>query len=397
MQKKILIIGSGPWQLDLIEKAKSKGYFVINTNLHSDSPGSFKADVFINIDIFDLEGHLKIAKENDVDGVVCNQIDIAVPTVAYVAEKMGLPGIGFETAKLFTNKFLMREFCKKNNFLIPRYFLCKSIRDAIKAANEIKYPVVIKPINNRSSRGVHKVNNVSELEIAFIDTKKNSFTDEFLIEEYIGGIELTADGFKEKLYHTTLGISEKSYYDTNEVLSYKLYYSRDNLSRHQKLLEINNLLMQRTNLHFGITHAEYKFYQGNYYLIEFAARGGGANISSKIIPLISGYDVENRLLDIVMQQLSASALPRYSQIKGSAALQFFLVEPGIIKTITGYEEISNYKNIIETDLQISIGDVYDSPTCGAMRAGHFIAFEDDDLKLNTLIQKVVTTLRIEYE
>lgn len=392
-----MIIGSGPWQLDLIDKAKNRGYYIINTNLHSDSPGALKSDAFFNVDIFDMEGQLKIAKQYNVDGVVCNQIDIAVPTVAYVAEKMGLAGIGFETAKLFTNKFLMREFCKENNFLIPRYFLCKSIEDAINGANEIKYPVVIKPINNRSSRGVHKVHNETELKIAFEDTKLNSFTDDFLIEEYIGGLELTVDGFKENLFHTTLGISEKSYYDTNEVLSYKLYYSRENLNKHGKLIDINNLLMEKTSLNFGITHSEYKLYKGNYYLIEFAARGGGANISSKIIPLISGIDVESRLLDLAMNEQSKEQIDREFQIRGSAALQFFIIEPGVIKKISGLEKISNFKNIIEADLQIKVGDVYGSPTCGAMRAGHFIAFEDNDLNLNLLIEKVLSTLKVEYE
>ena len=77
-QKKILIVGSGRWQLHLIKAAKAAGLYVINTNLYEDSVGFRFADVGLAVDIYDLEKHVAIGREYGIDAVVTDQIDIAV-------------------------------------------------------------------------------------------------------------------------------------------------------------------------------------------------------------------------------------------------------------------------------------------------------------------------------
>ncbi len=123
---RIFVIAGGEWQCPLVEKIKNMGHEVICSNLYSDSPAFKYADEVYVADVLDKEANLKIAQKCMPDAIATDQSDIAVPTVAFIAEKLGLKGIGTKTAELFTNKFLMREFCRKNSLPTPQYRLCRS-------------------------------------------------------------------------------------------------------------------------------------------------------------------------------------------------------------------------------------------------------------------------------
>lgn len=135
--KRVMVIAGGTWQVPLIKKVKSLGYEVVNSNLYEDSIGFKYADFTGVMDVRDKEKNLALAKEYKIDAVLTDQSDIAVPTVAYVAEQMGCPGIGHEMAELFTNKFKMREYCRENKFKYPEYRLCTNVEEAIEFYREL--------------------------------------------------------------------------------------------------------------------------------------------------------------------------------------------------------------------------------------------------------------------
>ena len=64
------------------------------------------------VDLCDKNAVLEAAQKLKIDGIISDQAETPVRTQAFVANKMGLPGIGEDKAELFTNKYLMRE--KKN-------------------------------------------------------------------------------------------------------------------------------------------------------------------------------------------------------------------------------------------------------------------------------------------
>jgi carbamoyl-phosphate synthase large subunit len=87
---KIMVIAGGDWQIELIKKAKAMGHYVICSNLYEVSPAFPYADACEVCNVLDKEGNLRIAQKYQPDAVISDQSDIAVPTVAYVSEKMGL-------------------------------------------------------------------------------------------------------------------------------------------------------------------------------------------------------------------------------------------------------------------------------------------------------------------
>ena len=395
-KKRILIVGSGPWQLYLLRKARDLGYAIINTNLYKDSVGFALADVGIAVDIFDKERHVEIAREYGVHGVTSDQIDIAVPTVAYVCERLGFPGIGIRCADLFTHKVRMRQFGEMIGVTQPRYRECFYPEEALAAVPALGgYPVIVKPTNNRSSRGVHKVEDATALVAALTDTLANSREPAFLVEEYIGGEELSVEGIKTSRRHYTLAVSRKKQFAHNPVLDKQVWYPADDRWADVKALaRAHDAMIEATHLPFGITHTEYKLHNGRFYLIEFAARGGGGNIPSHIVPLKSGIEVTGLLVRMAMGKPVEEITP--VDTRRAVVLEYFEVAPGKVRAISGLDEIRALPGVVDLAVTVCPGDIVVPPENGGVRAGHFIAVADNDRALEELCGRIRKTLRVDY-
>ncbi len=394
MAKKVMIVGGGQWQVPIIKKAKELGFYVINTNLYEESEGFKYADVGIVADVLDKKKNLKIAEEYEPNAIITDQSDIAVPTVAYLCEQLSLPGIGFDKANLFTDKYRMREFCCNNGFPTPKFYCCFSFSDLKKAAVKLGYPFVIKPTNNQSSRGVHKICTFAELEIKYNDTLNYCNSGPVLAEQFIGGTEYTVEGFKTAAKHYSLAVSKKKHFRENEVVASRLLYSKS--MSIEELKRINNMLIEKMELPFGITHAEYKYWNGIFYLIEVAARGGGTKISSHIVPLLSGIDTNEMLIRMALGE-KIEEIGDISQTDMSVVLEFFVFENGRVKEIRGLEKIKSLENVIDISLNFKIGDYLYPPTDDRSRAGYFIACDESKDGLLQLIEQIKTTLEVIYE
>ena len=223
--KTVMVIAGGTWQVPLIKRIKELGYRVANTNLYENSSGFEFSDINGVMDVLDKEGNLEFAKKHHVDAVLTDQSDIAVPTVAYVAEAIDCSGIGSEMAELFTDKYKMRKFCQQNGFKFPEYCLCESVEQAVKFLKETGKKVIIKPLDSQSSRGVFTINSETEMRelypIAESYTNKGNYV---LVERYINGTEFTIDGIIAGGQHHSLAISEKKHFTYNSNIASKLFF-----------------------------------------------------------------------------------------------------------------------------------------------------------------------------
>src|SRR5213075_1807989 len=95
----------------------------------------------------------------------------------------------------------------------------------------------------------------------------------------------------------------------------------------EALKQQHNAMVEEMGLRFGITHAEYIFSQGRFVLVEVAARGGGNNISSHIVPAISGISVNELLVSMSLGETVDSLAPRTNGIS-FVALAYFNFESG---------------------------------------------------------------------
>ena len=101
--------------------------------------------------------------------------------------------------------------------------------------------------------------------------------------------------------HTCLAISEKKHYSYNENIAYELFFSHDNPNFDYDLLRrTNDQFVNLSGLPFGLTHAEYKFQDGQFYLIEIGARGGGNLTCRRLYHVCPGYDNYEALIKMAL-------------------------------------------------------------------------------------------------
>lgn len=144
--KRLLLLGGSSKKIPAIEYAKKQGYYTILCDYLPDNPGQHYADRFHCVSTTDKEAVLQVAQKENVDGVVAYASDPAAPTVAYVAEKMGLPTNPYKSVELLTNKDKFRAFLAEHNFCTPRANGYSSIEEAKKNIGRFGVPVLIKLI-----------------------------------------------------------------------------------------------------------------------------------------------------------------------------------------------------------------------------------------------------------
>lgn len=401
--KTVMVIAGGNWQVPLIKKLKEEGYIVVVSNLYPDSIGFKYADYAEVADVRDKKRNLEIALKYNADVIVTDQSDIAVPTVAYVSEKMALPTIGLEMAELFTNKYMMRSFCEQNGFAYPDYKRVTSIEDALEVYKTWDKTAIIKPLDSQSSRGVFIINTSQDIIDNFEETQSFSGDKEsVLIEQYIYGTEFTADGIVCNGKHYTLAISEKEHYDYNESIASSLFFSYKNERYdYNKLRFINDKLIEKAGLPFGLTHAEYKYSNGEFYLIEVAARGGGTRISSDIVPAVSGIDNYKIWIDEILGKgnISVNKTVIEANSEKCAILKFLdIKETGKrIAAINGIDEIKKMTGVIDFQVEFKVGDVIHNAKDDRSRVGFYIAEAESKEALTVLIKQIERLFVIEYE
>ena len=105
---------------------------------------------------------VEIGREEKVHGIITNSEPLFL-AMSKIATTLGLRSLTEETTNLFKNKYLMREFCRKNGMLSPRYRLCLNINEALDFYKTIQKKCIIKPLDNSASRGVFSINSTDDL------------------------------------------------------------------------------------------------------------------------------------------------------------------------------------------------------------------------------------------
>ena len=208
------------------------------------------------------------------------------------------------------NKIISKEIFKKNNIKTPKFIsikkseLKKNIIQKELSFNKIRYPIVLKPINEGSSLGVEVCKDQKKL-LTLINKLFKKY-DELILEEYIGGQEVQVAVINGKPVGAIELIPRRLFYD------YKAKYTKKAKTKHimpanltrQKYKEVLNIAKKTHKVLNcrGVTRSDFKFYKNNFYLLEINTQPGMTSLS--LVPEIASYEginfenlVEKILLD----------------------------------------------------------------------------------------------------
>ena len=400
--KKIILLPGSAMQLPLIKRLKDKGYYVISFHPSHEFSTKEYSDEYRVVDILDKEKCIEYAREIKPDVILSEECDIAMPTIAYLSKELSLHSLSIDDASLFTDKSLMRDFCKKNGIASPDYCKCYHKEEAISFYKKVNCKCILKPLDSNCSKGVFIINNEEDLDKYWDDTICYSkCSNAVLIEQYIEGTEFTIDGVVTVNGHRSLAISEKRHYDYNPSIAYELFFSNHNENfDYNELRRINDYFVDSSTLPIGFfTHAEYKCMNGKFYLIEIGARGGGNYISSDIVPVISGVDNYEFMIDTLVEGNRDNDVICDKDRKDICAVLYFFDVPisGRVKEICGLDILQNNPNVLRYELRFKVGETICRANNDSARVGYYIAYSENKKALREMMDMINNTFKIIVE
>lgn len=185
LMKKILLLGGSAQQVIAIKTAKRLGYYTVLCDYFADNPGQHYADRFYLVSTTDKVAVLKVALDEEVDGIVSYASDPAAPIAAYVAEKMHLPTSPYEAVETLCKKDKFREFLCNNGFNTPWSVGYNNAKDIKNDISYFNLPIIIKPVDSSGSKGVTVLYELNELETAINFAFSFSRSHQIIVEEFI--------------------------------------------------------------------------------------------------------------------------------------------------------------------------------------------------------------------
>lgn len=308
LMKKLAVIGASYLQLPLVKKAKEMGLSVICFAWEDGAVCKSEVDRFYPISIVEKEKILEVCREEKIDGIVTIASDVAAPTVAYVAEALGLTGNSFEVACRANDKFQMREAFAAANIPCPQYRLIDP--DTQLLGVDWHYPLIVKPVDRSGSLAVMKVNNYDELSSAVQDAMKYSFKHQAIVEAYVEGREISVEFISYGGRHYPLQITDKVTTGAPHFVELEHHQPAD-LSKEmfERIYSLTADALDALGVTNGASHSEYKITSdGTPFIIEIGARMGGDFIGSDLVRLSTGYDFVKGAIDVALGKFEVPEL-----------------------------------------------------------------------------------------
>lgn len=186
LKKRLLVLGAGNAQLNLICEAKKMNYYVIVCDNRPDMVGSRIANKYYQVNYMDCDSVFEIAQKEGIDGVISNS-EPAMPIVAEIAQKLNLRGTSVSSVNTLISKAKFRALQKKMGVFSPAYYVVDDVDTLLLRASEISFPIIIKPTESCGTQGTTRLDVFDEQNIrdAFEICKTFSRNESVTIEQYV--------------------------------------------------------------------------------------------------------------------------------------------------------------------------------------------------------------------
>ncbi|MDR0452121.1 MAG: ATP-grasp domain-containing protein [Treponema sp.] len=210
-RKQLIILGAGIMQGPAISIAKEMGLETVVADGDGGALYAPLADRFERIDLKDKEGVEALARDlkagGRLAGIMTAGTDFSA-TVAWVAERLGLPGIPYETALNASDKGRMRLCFKQAGVPSPEFLTLDGMPPG-GLSLPFGFPAVVKPADNMGGRGCRRADSPGELESALSGAVKFSRKGRVIVEEYMDGPEFSVDALVFHGEITICGLADR--------------------------------------------------------------------------------------------------------------------------------------------------------------------------------------------
>ena len=222
--------------------------------------------------------------------------------------------------------------------------------------SDLRYPVIVKPVDSYSSRGVTKVVYPNDLESSFNKALQISRTKKVIIEEFVEGEELTIDAYIEEGNAHILCISFIDKVPDNDrfVICRTRYPAQISEDLMKKVEDITDSIAKAFQLKDSPMLIQMITDGSNVSVVEFCARTGGGD-KFQLIKKASKFDVIKAVVDLTLGEK-----PHIEGFHLDECIvnEFLYTKPGVLHSIKGFNEmkerglISDYYQLKSTGTTI---------------------------------------------
>jgi len=398
MEKKLMVLGAGFPQKNLIEAAKQLGYKTVVASIPGNYPGFAAADEISYTDITNPEEILKAATDFKIDGIATCCIDLGIRSLGYVCEKLGLVGLNADAADRCNNKQLMKRSFREHNVNTALFFEVKNDREIAEAMKSLSYPVVLKAVDLQGSNGVYICHNEEELNEAYEEVRELSKVDYFVLEEFISGIELGAQAFVYKGEILFILPHGDNTYMSHTAIPVGHYVPLD-LTPEQKQSVITECekAIRSLGLDNCAVNIDLIMKDGKVYLLELTGRAG-ATCLPELVSIYYGIDYYKMIVLLAMGEDPAIYFKQGEHGNvANASRMLFSPKSGKVRKISIPADFLNADDIYDLSLIIEEGDQVNEFTTAKDRIGQVIVKGSDYATCERRIQEVITGIQLDIQ
>ena len=334
---KALVLCGGVPQIAAIKELKSRGITTLLADMNENVGARQYADEFYKVSVLDKEAVKQLTIEQKVDFLISVCADQVLQIVAEVSEELGLPCyIDAETAVNVSKKSYMKKIFSENGVPTSQFVIMETLDP--EKIKHLEYPLIVKPVDSYSSRGVCKVTTPEALQTAFDNAVNISRTNTAIVEEFVEGDEISVDAYVEdgkvhilcltNLYK--IGGNDKFVINRSRIPALA---SDDIVAQIQDAAQkiADSFGLKNTPMLIQLISTGKKIS-----VVEFCARTGGG-IKFIMIKKESGFDVVKAVIDLTLSEkphVEKVDIPQKLTIN-----EFVYCNPGRLKSLEGFEEL----------------------------------------------------------
>lgn len=392
--KKVLIMGANPETASLVVKAKEMGLTTYVTDYNPSAYAKRFADVPVNIDASQVDALVEYVKTERIDAVLAGVAEALLPFYHEVCKRLNYPCFAsLEQFEIMVSKDKFKKICQNYDVPVVPEFSQENL-------NEVEYPVVVKPVDSCSSKGISVCQNFAELQAGMDKALDFSKRKTLLLEKYMTGEEVVIYYVIQDGNPFLVGMCDR--YTNKEQkgvaqLPTAYIFPSKNL---KKFGEENDLKVQKMlrgmKIKNGILFLQAFVENGSVYIYEPGFRLNGAQ-EHLIIGEATGVDAKELLLNYAvsgsMGENVESKVDPYLNGKWGCKLSP-LVRTGKIVSLKGLEEIKKMKGVVSVNPSYDEGDIVDGYGTLKQIICRFFIVTDSKVELKTIINHIYDALEV---
>ncbi len=366
-KKSILVFGGGELQKSLIIQCKKNNLNTIVVDPNPDAVCKNLADIFEVVNANDFHETCKVVDKHKIEAIITSSTDKPLKMMSVVARKYGFPFISESTASFATNKWLMKDVFLKAGILCAKGYEFSAI------SHLKEFPVVVKPVDSSGSRGVRICESKEDALKALQEINIFSKHQYAIAEEFISGHEFSVEALHFNGESHVVQITEKTVTPFPHFVetSHMQPASLDD-SVKEEIMKLTSKIASVFGFENCASHNEFKVNKNGIYAIEVSPRLGGDRISSHLVPLSTGINMEQCLIEIALGQI-----PKIKKKNNHAAGIFFFIFDDEFFPEVHVNNIEGLDNIEEVFVPFHAGQKVPEIKSSHDRYGYFIIEEEN--------------------